>query len=274
MEDNRVMIAHAELIKRSTFIIQNRVDLLSQISESEFSNEEIAIRVYQTRSLMFYKRFLTYISREMSNNDPESAYFLILQTRTLMDIYSRFLHLEINLIDDKARSLVCIAVQLLAAHAAESRPTFNEVKAQYAEAIAKSPISEVEFDQYSFDWVRNNGLNFPSRSKILTEENVNRFAIDTKEQFKGQQLYKLYAAFSEYGHANPFYGNDQPHNEKYWVITVSIQMTAYLIELIDRRILKDPKKGDFRLWLKEVAKNENSFLLSWEKNRSRLKNNA
>lgn len=260
--EEEIIIRHAELIYKAGAIIQKRIDLLTPVIE--IGNDEEAARLYQVRSLDIFKRFLTYISNELKKNDAESAFFLIPHVRTLMDIYSKFLHLQINAQDDKTRALISIGNQLLAAKNAELVKEFNDIKSVYCHIINGSILEAVEYENYSFNWMQKNNLNFYKRDLLLTEANVNRFAINTGELFKGQHLHKLYSAFSELNHGNPFYGSNQPHNERFWVISMTIQFTAYLIELIDRDVLRQYNQADLRLWLKEIQENSQLLRSAWK----------
>lgn len=270
MGEPEIIIAHAGLIDKAASIVQERINLLTPNEENTLSDEESAVRVYQIRSLKIYKRYLVFIAKELLKNDPEAAFFLLPQVRTLIDIYSKLLHLQINMNGSKDRALISIAHQLSAVHAAEASTAFDKTKLAYEMIIEGTPLAQITYEEFSFQWMKRNNFHFPSRDRLLTEENVNRYAIDARELFRGKQLHRLYAAFSEYNHGNPFYGSTEQHNERYWVISMSIQMTAYLIELIDREILNKPKKTDFRQWINEIKKNKAGLLSAWNQNRIEL----
>lgn len=270
MEEFEVISNHAKLIEKVISIVQERINLLTPTADKVLSDEEASVRVYQIRSLNIYRRYLIFIAKELEKNDPESAFFLLPQVRTLIDIYSKFLHLQINAFNAKERALISIAYQLLATCAVEAPAEFDKTKLVHEKVIAGTPLERIKYKEFSYTWMQKNNYNFYSRDRLLTEDNVNRFTVDSRELFKGQQLHRLYAAFSEYNHGNPFYGSNEPHNERYWIITMTIQMTAYLIELIDREILKKPQKTDFRQWLRKIARNKEALLLAWNQSRIKL----
>ena len=132
---------------------------------------------------------------------------------------------------------------------------------QYLEELPLSIPSEI-IDAYA--WYGNSGCKFSGNKKLLEPENIMRHAVQTREVFKVKNWYEIFAHISEIVHGNPNY-QDEPHNERFWIATMSMSTTAYMIELIDRLFLEKVQPRDFREWLKTTKDIQPQMIAEWKK---------
>lgn len=96
---------------------------------------------------------------------------------------------------------------------------------------------------------------------------MTKYSVEVLNVYKGESTYNIYSGFSEKIHGNPYF-SEAIGREKYWVITMSLSITAFLIELVDIYTLKKSKKKDFLDWLKEINKTQSDFISIWVKEKN------
>lgn len=269
INEDIVFKRQAHALRSVAALLQNRVELIDNLGRSLNKNEpideqrQIALLIFKSRSLKFYADVLLFLAEKLENN-KENFFFLLSNLRTLLDIYARFLHL-VNIDKDKdLGALKCIAYQAIS-YKPFAPDQYQIVLDSYKDFIEQTkflfPETSNDFD---FDWIRTNGLNFPNKKKVLTEENMKNHSTFAVEVFpKHTGSYDTYAAISEFLHGNPYYYYGGSHNERFWTAAMAVMNSALLIELVDQYTLGKRQPRDFRLWLNEVDKAKPEFQALW-----------
>ena len=257
----------ANFIKQAAELIEERAKAIEKIEKEakyniEFESEKkAAIGIFKVRSIRLCRDTLLYIANEVIRDDPKIGFFLLPHARTILDVYARFIHLLENCSDEDKQALVCIAYQLLLPKYIDSeieyQKTFNLYKKFFKQTNSNFPT---DLASYSKTWVKNNNLNFADMRSLLTTNNIKKYSLNVNSVFGVEETYRIYSGFSEFLHGNPYYYNESPHNERFWVVSICLSMTAFLIELIDLHTLHKRNPRDFRVWLEEVRKIRQTLL--------------
>lgn len=270
LEEN-IFTTQAVSMKKAADLLEFRINLIRPDKNiqatwnASVSEKENTIRIFKQRSIRLYVDTLLYLSVEILKPEKANHFFLLPHLRTLLDVYARFLHLLVNCSNDARQALTCITYQLL---------TFKDINdgQHYREALSlcKDFLEEEKFNfpedpsKLDIEWIRkNSNLMFAKRSKLLTEDNIKTHSPYSMDVFGSNKTYLIYSSLSEFLHGNPYYYTGKPHNERFWVASMSISISAFLIELIDKYTLNKIQSKDFRVWLKEVKDNKTDFLKLW-----------
>lgn len=231
------------------------------------SIQDGALKIFYTRSLKSYKTVLEFISAECLDPSPRRALFLLPHVRTLLDIYSRLLDLQIRT-DENKKALICIAYQLYSYKTFNSPGESQKTIDLYRDFLIEThPNFPEKLADLSWRWLERNELIFSRRNDILTPENMSRYSDEATVVFGTEKVYEIYSFFSEMLHGNPYYYNDEAHNERFWVVSMAQVNTAFLIELIDRYLLDRGVARDFRDWLAKNRGAKDRFVRVWIRER-------
>lgn len=269
MEQEEVFSKVATLIAEAEKLLRSRIDELKPESSDVWSpgiHERDTLAVFLIRSLDRCTRTLRYLCDCTTSADAEVHFFALSQVRTLIDIYAKFLYLATSP-DDTTRAKICIAYQTktvskIAEGQLQEVLKLNEAYTRMIGFEIPSEGSEI------WKWYKKSGLEFPSINKILVPETMNRYAVETVSVFKAKDWYNIFSHISEIAHGNPYY-HDKPHSESFWVATMTLSTTAYIIELVDKCFLNKIKPCDYREWLKSSKELQPKLIESWRK---KLKN--
>jgi hypothetical protein len=264
--EENIFSKQAQLMERACILFENRIKQIEPNQNQNIIEENIAtIKVFQVISLKFYKDILAFLTKEIQKNELERYLFLLGNVRTLLDIYARFLHLSFNCRDDDKRALICLAYQLLSYRGRDDsgyKKILDLHKGFLSKVNFSFPENPTDLD---FRWIKNKGLDFPSREKLLTKDLIEKDSIHTMGVFKGEKIYEIYSFFSELLHGNPYCYTSEPRNERFWVVSESLMTSAFLIELIDKEILRKVLSKDFRTWLDDVKNSQKDFVSIWKR---------
>lgn len=269
--EEEIFSTQISLIKEAVIILEERIKEINQIERDRKYTSNIeaekrgAIGVFKYRSLLLYKETLSYIANEVIRDKPKISYFLLPHVRTILDVYARFVHLLENCSDEDQQALACIAYQLLLPKYLDSELEYQKGLELYKNfLIQKNFIFPQTLSGYSKTWVKNNGLAFSDMKSLLTTDNFKKYSINVYTIFGTKDIYRIYSGFSEFLHGNPYYYNELPHNEKFWVISTCISIFAFFIEMVDSNTFNKRNRRDFRVWLDKVKKNKQDFVKLWK----------
>lgn len=269
--EKEIFKIQADFIKQAADLIEERAKAIEKVEKAAAYNtaseseKKAAIGIFKIRSLRLCRDTLLYIADEVIRDDPKIGFFLMPHARTILDVYARFIHLLENCSGEDDQALVCIAYQLLLPKYLES-----EVEYQKTFNLYKNFFKQINFNfptdlaVYSKNWVKNNNLNFADAKSLLTTNNLKKYALNVGSVFGVEETYRIYSGFSEFLHGNPYYYNESPHNERFWVVAICLSTAAFFIELIDLHTLKKRNPRDFRMWLDVVKKNKIDFINLWK----------
>jgi len=279
-EEKRVFYLQSELLKRAPDLLDSRIksieDKAKGLDDRSIGAAEkeakILIAIFQVRSIKFYKKVLNFLAQEVLKENEEDDFFLLPHSRTILDIYSRFLHLLENCRTENDKALICLALQCRVYR------VVNNVE-DYTKLIGfnRNFLKSINFDfpedpsDLSNNWIKRHNLGFYNASDLLTEDLVKKYSVQALKIFPAKKTYFIYSQISEMVHGNPYYLTERPHNERFWVISNVIINVSYLIELIDRYFLDKINPRDYRVWLSDVDKSRNEFTSLWQKRRKNLK---
>lgn len=270
-----VFTAQSELMKTGIALIVSRAEAIEQKlsahSDGPDKIREMAIYLFTAKSLRLYAATLVYLSGEILSHDEQKYVFLLPNVRTLLEIHARFLDLNVNCHDDEQRALRCIHYHLFKVASLRlpeptRTETYTTILEGYRPFLQKVGImfpdkpEELTYKK----WLEDRGHSFTRMNEVLIPDNIKKFCVLTQNVFGGASIYDMYSYFSELVHGNPYLSLGSPYNERFWVTSVSITTTAFLIELIDRCVIGTPNKSDFRLWLKELEMSKEEFLNTWK----------
>ena len=131
----------------------------------------------------------------------------------------------------------------------------------YVEIISNSKVDfPLSSSEHSFSWVKRNGLRFKPKSEVLTADNIKRYSQTVIQVYVGENMYDFYSSFSKINHGNPFFNTNQPETERYWIAITATSVVGFLIELIDREVLRKGGSRAIRDWLKDVERVGNPLM--------------
>src|SRR5665213_1512136 len=106
----KIILRQVEFIQRAVVMLEDRISRLEPKPEEKalITEQAAAISIFHIRSAKFFKGALNFLVEECQNPDYNRYVFLLPNVRTLLDIYARFLHLQINCPDEDSRALTCI----------------------------------------------------------------------------------------------------------------------------------------------------------------------
>lgn len=272
-DEPRIFAEHADLMRQAADLLDARAASIKpqpgRGSEWYTPAEwevEIPIRICIQRSLKVFADTLRFLADDiLVEQPPQRSFFLLPHARTLLDVYARLLHLQANCPDRNLAALTCIAYQLLTYASVRVGQDYGVALAQYATFLSSQhqvtfPANPSEMDH---EWIRDHKLGFASRKKVLTKTTICEHSAYATEVFGTKGTYETYAHLSEFLHGNPYYYTGKPHNERYWIVAVSISTSAFLMELVDKYTLRKVRPRDFTTWLAQVKKQKVGFTRLW-----------
>ncbi len=222
------------------------------------------MRIFKVSSLKLYCNTLAFLAKEILRDDPEYFFFLLPNARKLFDVYARFIHLLKNCSTESQRALSCTAYQLMSYHSLNNQVVFDQTLSNCKNFIAKEKYQFPSFKDFNYTWyLRKSGLAFNSNRDLLEEWVIIRYTNPPIKVFKGQDLIGLYGMVSELCHGNPYFNYKGAFNERFWIATMSLMVTSYLIDLIDTYTLKKPLRRDFREWMSDTDKVSRDIVALW-----------
>jgi len=220
--ENEIFLSQATLIKQGASLLDSRANAIELIAKQRVHSQKATeercntIDIFTVRSIRLFRDTLTYLSKEMSRNEVENHFFLLPHVRTLLDIYARFLYLQINCPNESRQALVCLSYQLLLSKTLNSEPMYQEILALNKNFLNTETFSYPDsVRDFSFGWTVKKGLAFPNREELLTEENIKGSSVYSADVFGAKKTYDIYSYFSELIHGNPYYYLGKPHNERF-----------------------------------------------------------
>ncbi len=276
--DKEVIDSQLDLIKQASILFDERIKVFTPLQEEAFtiSAADSAIRIYQIRALKRYKEILDFLGVEAQSEDEKKYIYLLPNVRTLLDIYANFVHLEINCPSNDDKAIFCIAHSLLIAKTLKNSngkyPYYDETFKLYKDFIARAkPDFPQNPELLSKNWMRDNKLFAAQKEILLTPANMNRFSSYSIKVFGIERTYEIYSSISEILHGNPYYYKEESYNERFWIISMCLRTSAFLIEYIDRYILDKGQKRDFRDWLSSCENTKKEYVSVWKKRIETLK---
>ena len=261
---------HADLMQRAAAIIDSRIEEIEQTGKSRTYPSEVEaesdalIGLFTVRSLQLYRDTLSFIASEVMHEDHKHHRFLLPHGRTLLDIHARFLHLLDKCSDKNSRALTCLCYAMLT-----SKDVGNEGEyVKWLQEVSPNLLKYMKIDfpnisELNFSWVKKNGFGFAKRSELLTPEIIKKYSDETVRVFSPERTYKIYSHLSELLHGNPYYYTEDSHNERFWVVSMGVTTTGFIIELIDKYTIGKVGRRDLREWLKEVNTSKKDFISLW-----------
>ena len=127
--------------------------------------------------------------------------------------------------------------------------------------------------EFSKRWLDGSGYDNPPVEQMLKNEWIKESApqisrISPKHSEKNSH-YNIYRHFSNYVHGNVLH-KESYGNEKLWIISETINLSAVMVELINTKILNNSKRKEISEWMKRVAKNSSYFLQLWNLRREKI----
>ena len=276
MTELELFKAQINILEKAAIMLNDRKRKMEHTARSNQYNSkydsemESAIQIFLIRSLTFYNDIISYIILSYSilleedEIDDKMYFFMLPNIRTLLDIYAKFMHLLEECKNKKEQALVCIACQLLLSKYLNSEEEYKDIRSLYDSFLENTkPQIPLKIFEFSKKWVKNNNLRFAEIPKLLTTNNIKKYSLNVRDVFGSDEMHNIYGTLSEYLHGNPFYYIEDSHNEKFWVISYSVIITAYFIELIDLHFLNKRNTKDLTDWIKLVKKEKPSFTNLW-----------
>lgn len=275
MTEEELFIKQSNLMKEALSLLDERIRRIEEKGRTKGlgavqEQANITICIFKVRSLKNYKSVLEFISDEIVRTDnPIRHRFLLAHTRTLLDIYARFLHLLLNSSDDINQALTCIAYQLLSYKSLNQENMYKELLKMNKDLVTANPDIRFpeSYAEFKWGWMVKNGLIFARRDDLLTADNIAKYSSDSISIFPAKKTYEIYSSLSELMHGNPYYHMDGATRERYWVAGVVIPYTMFIIEIIDRYTLNWVGARDFRVWMNDVKNSRPEFVRSWKGSR-------
>ncbi len=261
MNPSEVFSAQADLMRRASDLLMVRRQKIPPEMGVSLPPHNLITRIFKERSLRLYEDTLKYLAGEIERSGAYPHYFLLPHVRTLLDIFSRFVHLQAK--SEVQQGLICAAYQL---------KTHRLVPDAYATGLQMHQTlftqNGIEFpqDPTLFDereHVRKRGLSFGNMKDLLSADRVKDLAMNTRDVFVGGVLDEMYGPFSEYIHGNPFQYTGVEQNERFWVAATTVSTTAYLIEIVDTHTLNWRNPRDARDWLKDAKRTRDTLTGLW-----------
>lgn len=272
--EEKILETQIELLERAIIILESRAREIEKnekgrtCSSSAESEMKAVIGAFKVRSIILCKDTLSYVAKEITRKEPKIGYFLLPHVRTVLDVYARFVHLLENCSNESEQAMTCIAYQLLLTKYLNSETEYLKCLDINKNFLNQAPTHfPLTLSGYGKTWVKNNKLAFARMDTLLTPENMKKYALEADAVFGTDRTYEIYSALSEYLHGNPNYYVNSPHNEKFWVISLSTSVLAFFIEVIDLYTLQKRGARDFRIWLNDVKKNKPDFAKLWYERR-------
>lgn len=263
MNEENIFSKQSDLMKEALTLFDERISRIKPTAneESNISISDSAIRIFRIKSLKLYRDTLEFLAEEVTNTKIKNYAFLLPQVRTLLDIYAHFLHILLNCPSEAQQALTVITYQLRSFR--HMKTEFDKGLEFYKDFLAQEkPDFPKDPAMLSLSWIGENGFNFKNNSELLTPENIGRFSTETIKIFGTNKTYEIYRHFSELLHGNPYVYS--PKNERFWVVSMAIMNTSFLVELIDRHILDKGQLKDARAWLKRVENGRKEFVDLWK----------
>lgn len=251
----------ADLMRSAANLLEVRKKKIPPQVHEKLTTEDITVRIFKGRSIRLYADILNFLAGEIQRGDAYSHYFLLPHTRTLLDIFSRFVRLQEC--DSVKQALICIGYQLKTCR--WEIPLYSNALKLYGPFLSEKgvlfPQDPALFDERDHIWKRD--LSFGKMKDLLEIQRVKDLSIYTRDVFVGGVVDKMYGPFSEFVHGNPYQYTGESHNERFWVAATTISTTAYFIELIDRYTLDWQKPADARMWLGAANKARLKLIDLW-----------
>ena len=269
--EDEVISKQIDLMGQAPSLIQERIKWLTPVKgDPVLSDADSTVRIYQIQSLKRFKEILEFLAPEVRVVENKKCIYLLPNIRTLLDIYANFLHLELNCSNSDERAIMCIAHQLFIGKKLGSGDgnykLYQEAFEIYKDVIQRTkPDFPTTPEKLSKKWMKENKLFPASKDILLTPENMNKFSSYSIQVFGVKKTYEIYSSISEILHGNPYYYKEESHNERFWIITMSLSTSAFLIEFIDRYILNKGESRDFREWLASCKKNSREYAEVWKR---------
>lgn len=274
--EDEVISKQIDLMGQAPSLIQERIKWLTPVKgDPVLSDADSTVRIYQIQSLKRFKEILEFLAPEVRVVENKKCIYLLPNIRTLLDIYANFLHLELNCSNSDERAIMCIAHQLFIGKKLGSGDgnykLYQEAFEIYKDVIQRTkPDFPTTPEKLSKKWMKENKLFPASKDILLTPENMNKFSSYSIQVFGVKKTYEIYSSISEILHGNPYYYKEESHNERFWIITMSLSTSAFLIEFIDRYILNKGESRDFREWLASCKTNSREYAEVWKRRKLEL----
>ncbi len=168
MTDEPIFNEQAQLITKAAALFREKIRTINSTEITEnLSVEESVTRIFHVRSLNVYADVLDYVAVELLRSDAKTYYFLLPHVRTLLDIYARFLHLQLNCPLSSSKAMVCIAYQLYTLKSIKDGTEYRKALEIYAPFLNQQTLSFPRNPQdLEFRWMKKNQLVFADKSKI------------------------------------------------------------------------------------------------------------
>lgn len=225
----------SEAMKQASIMMEERATAIRQktlsgdSSVADVEADEV-VRLFKIRSLKLYSRTISFLSDEILKGNADKHFFLLPNARKLFDVYVRFLHLLRNCPNQGNQAITCISYQLMSYHGLKNKELYDNTIALSSNLIAREGVVFPDFKDFDYVWyLRKSGSAFSSNRDLLTEEVVNYYSNPPVKVFNGRDLVRLYGMISELAHGNPYFDYRGVYNERFWIATISLMVSAYLI---------------------------------------------
>ncbi len=258
------------LLNRAQNLLEDRISQLEvferskEFTSNDASEKAACVGVFKIRSAKFFRDTLSYLISESARTEPKVHFFMLPNIRALTNVHANFLHLLESGNEDK-QALICIAYQLLTMKDLQNDVEYAKVLDMNKNFLAtQSVVFPASPADFSYKWMQKQKLTLGRMDQLLESDVVKKYSSNVVAVFMPKEQYRIYSTLSEFLHGNPYYYDDNPHNERFWIVAFSISITAFLIEIIDTYFLNKINPRDFRVWLLDVKRQRGDFSNLWK----------
>lgn len=276
----------SEIIKTQISDIDNAgrsIILLDAVEDLKRANILNTKRLY----LEFFNDIVNFLLSKLREERKENFRFLLLNIRTLLDIYGQLLYLCNQ--DENKQASICMANLLftLANTVGKPEEKDSEAQKQAYEGVRESYNKNYRYYKPFLDREGINipedmelfsrrklekklKLNFPPLSQILKKEIIETSSPETIKFFPkiSHRIYNTYKFTSNYIHGNVL-AKSMHGNEKLWIIAEVQMLSSLVVDLINTKILKGSRKAELIGWLEKLSQKRPEFVNFWqERNRN------
>jgi len=237
--------------------------------------------------LEFFNDIVNFLLGRLKEEREENFRFLLLNIRTLLDIYGQLLYLCNQ--DENKQASICMTNSLFTLANTIGKPEEGDSEAQkqayegvresynrnyrYYKPFLDREGIDIPEDMESFSRIRLEKelkLNFPPLSQILKKEIIETSSPETIRFFpkSSHRIYNTYKHISNYIHGNVL-AKGIHGNEKLWIIYETQILSNLLVDLINTKILKGGRKTELIEWMEKLSQKRPEFVNFWqERNRN------
>ena len=240
-------------------------------SNPVIERSKIATLMFYSRSLKVYADTLRYLSEQVETRTDQGI-FLLPNLRGLIDIYARCLQVVIlSEKHDCTDAITCVGYQLISYKFLKDYSSYQETLNFYRPLLQNVSFEFPHQADLNYRWLKAKKVNFWSNDTILTVNNIKDHSVYTDEVFGADKYYEIYSYLSGISHGNPYTYYNSSRSEIFWIISMGVYNSAFLIELINKYVIGAELPKDFRVWLRDAKKNRLDFARAWKDHSKKIK---